>query len=129
MKPVKLSPLSYSRNDMYFHTHLPDYFDKLVEESPFSQEYWAKGQLHQRKLYEEGAIFKPLLDQTDDLPEKEVLLIKGFYDSVFPDDQLYQYLKSRPHSKLAVFSNSSHFAHLEEPKLFALQVKKFIMGD
>lgn len=121
--------LNSRRNNMYFHGVPPDYFDNLVAKSPLSEELWARGNIHQRKLYEEGAIFSSLLEKTEELPEKDTLLIRGIYDSVMSDDQIYQYMKTRPSTRLSVFKNSSHFPHMEEPEEFALQIKKFVLAD
>lgn len=129
----QFSPLANSlgprRNNMYFHGVPPDYFDRMMADSPLSEDHWSRGQIHQRKLYEEGAIFRSLLENPERFPEKDTLLIRGMYDSVMSEDQVYKYIKSRPKANLVVLRNSSHFPHIEEPEEFALQVKKFVAAD
>lgn len=120
-----LGPL---RNNVYFHGVPANYFDKMVRDSPFSEEQWSRGLTQQRKLFEEGAIFKPLLEKPEELPKHRCLIIRGMFDSVLPDDQIHKYIKSRPGTELTVFRISSHFPHLEQPEEFALQVKGFILS-
>lgn len=117
------------RDNLYFHGLPADYFERLVEDSPFPKEYWTRGQKQQKKLFEEGEIFNSLLKEPDDLPENKTLLIRGMYDSVLSNDQLHTYLEARPASELSVFRNSSHFPHMEEAQAFALKVKKFVFSD
>ncbi len=117
-----LQGLGPRRDDLYIHGPRKRLVDDLTAAAPFPPEFWQRGATHQARLVQEGALFKPLVGPV--LHRK--LLIKGRYDLVFAADQIAGLLAADPETKLLLFEESGHFAHLEEPDRFATEVISFL---
>ncbi|MHB1507374.1 MAG: alpha/beta fold hydrolase [Cuniculiplasma sp.] len=122
-----MGELGSQADNLYVHALDPHYFNKLVESSPFEKDLWKRAMVHQRKLVEEGAMFNSLLENAHNFPSQSAMIIKGKYDYVMGEDQIYSYLRNRPDTKFSIFENSGHFPHFEEPEKFSKEVKKFIL--
>ncbi len=120
--------LGARRNSLYVHGSDKDFFEQLVENSPFPSEYWERAGVHQRRLYEEGRIFVSLLNTIVSVPHT-ALLLKGQFDHVLSADQIHAFISAKPDTRLVVFEESGHFIHVEEPDRFAAEVIRFTVGE
>lgn len=115
--------LGPDRNSLYVHGIEKGFFEQLVQQSPFSSDEWGKAVNHQKKLFEEGAVFNSLLGS---IPEQPTLLLKGRFDYVMSLDQIQAYVEMNPKAELVIFENSAHFPHAEEPQAFASEIVRYI---
>lgn len=118
--------LGEERNNLYVHAIDRDFFEQLVEKSPFSSDEWSKAGTHQQKLFEEGKVFDSLLGS---LPAQPTLLLKGRFDYVMSLDQIHAYITGNSKTDLVVFDNSGHFPHAEEPQQFASEVVRYVHDE
>lgn len=118
--------LGAQRNSLYVHGPEKNFFEHLMEQSPFPADYWSRGGSHQQKLFEEGEIFQSVLA---DLPKltQPALLIKGKYDAVTSSQQIERFQQAVPEARLLICEESSHFVHFEEPQVFANTVSQFLL--
>jgi proline iminopeptidase len=121
-----MNQLGKAKDDLYVHGPDKHFFDRLVAQSGLPSEEWQRGIQHQRLLFREGKVFASL---TPRLPELKVpsLLIKGTYDPVTAPDQVDSFASRPLGSHVALFENSSHFVHVEEPDAFARAVTAFVL--
>ncbi len=117
--------LEGQRDNLYVYGPDKQFFQRLVRESRLGDEPWSRGADHQSALYEEGAVFEPLVSRFSQVTHP-TLLIRGYYDAVFGLDQIHSYVKAKPDSKLLVADESGHFVHVEEPDLFATVVSNWV---
>ncbi len=117
-----LGPL---RDNLYVQGPDKQFFQRLVKDSSFPPDWWARGAQHQSALYDEGTIFESLIPNLSRIAHP-TLLIRGYYDAVFGLDQLWQYRHAKPDTNLVVAAESSHFVHVEEPELFATAVANYL---
>ncbi|PSR27244.1 MAG: hypothetical protein C7B47_08520 [Sulfobacillus thermosulfidooxidans] len=120
--------LDDQRDNLYVYGPNKQFFQQLIRESSLEDELWARGADHQAALYQEGAVFEPLVSLFSQISHP-TLLIRGYYDAVFGLDQLHLYMKANPHSKLVVADASGHFVHVEQPDLFADAVTNWIAAS
>lgn len=118
--------LNEERNSLYVHGIEKDFFEQLIDQSPFSSDQWNKAAVHQQKLFEEGKVFHSLLGS---FPVQPTLLAKGRYDYVMGLDQIHAYMSENAHTNFVTFDNSGHFPHAEEPHKFALEVIRYIHDE
>lgn len=118
--------LGAQRNSLYVHGPEKDFFEHLMEQSPFPADYWNRGSCHQRKLFEEGQIFQSVLADLPTLPQP-ALLLKGKYDAVTSAEQIARFKQAGPKTRLLICEESSHFVHFEEPQLYANAVSQFLL--
>lgn len=118
--------LGAQRNSLYVHGPEKNFFEHLMEQSPFPADYWNRGGSHQQKLFEDGEIFQSVLA---DLPKltQPALLIKGKYDAVTSSQQIERFQQAGPEAHLLICEESSHFVHFEEPQVFANTVSQFLL--
>jgi proline iminopeptidase len=112
-----------NRDELYFHGD-PDAFNRLVQSSGLPQEQWARGGAHQRKLFDEGAVFEGLKSRLPELASP-ALMIHGAFDHVAAPDQIEAFATGANRS-VATFENSAHFAHIEVADLYARTVLDFV---
>ncbi|QQE80163.1 alpha/beta fold hydrolase [Alicyclobacillus sp. SO9] len=115
--------LGDDRNSLYVHGINRDFFEQLVQQSPFSSDEWGKAAMHQTKLFEEGKVFNSLLGR---IPVQPTLLLKGRFDYVMSLDQIQAYIARNSKTELVVFENSAHFPHAEEARAFASEVIRYM---
>jgi proline iminopeptidase len=113
-----------ARDNIYVHGPEKNFFSRLVQTSGIPEENWGRAGTHQRKLFDEGAVFTPVAPRLPDL-RAPALLIHGRYDRVNAPDQVAAFGAGAGRTR-ATFENSSHFAHVEEPELFARTVAEFV---
>ncbi|KPV44276.1 alpha/beta fold hydrolase [Alicyclobacillus ferrooxydans] len=118
--------LRENRNFLYVHGLNPDFFEQMAAESPLPNEAWSKAGTHQRKLFEEGKVFRSLLSS---IPSHPTLLLKGKFDYVMGLDQVHAYMSSNSATELVMFENSAHFSHAEEASSFARVVSDYLKAD
>ncbi|KUO96625.1 alpha/beta fold hydrolase [Ferroacidibacillus organovorans] len=111
------------RNRLYVHSIKANFFEDIVKRSSLSDEDWGKAGMHQKRLFEEGAIFQSLLTH---IPNHPTLLLKGKFDYVMSLDQIHAYLHKNSHTELIIFENSGHFPHAEEAEKFSTEIYRFI---
>ncbi len=104
--------LDEQRDNLYIYGPDKQFFQRLVRESRFGDELWSRGVDHQSALYEEGAIFEPLMFRFSQVTHP-ALLIRGYHDAVFGLDQINSYIEAKPESKLLIAYESGHFVHVE----------------
>lgn len=117
--------LDEQRDNLYVYGPDKQFFQRLVRESRFGEELWSRGADHQSELYEEGAIFEPLMFRFSRVTNP-TLLIRGYHDAVFGLDQINSYVEAKPDSKLLVAAGSGHFVHVEQPDWFATPVSNWV---
>lgn len=96
-----------------------------METAPFPGTLWENAGAHQAALLAEQRIFSPLTPALTQLVHPTVL-VRGLYDHVFAQDQLREFLRQKPDTRVAFFAKSSHFVHVEEPDEFAQTVSQFV---
>jgi proline iminopeptidase len=114
------------RDSLYVHGPEKNFFGDLVASSEIPRDNWGRGGTHQRKLFEEGAVFQSLLPRLSELT-KPALFIHGAYDRVGAPDQIAAF-NAGPNRSVVNFENSAHFAHFEEQERFAEEVANFVSG-
>lgn len=121
-----VNELGEERNSLYVHGIERDFFEQIVDKSPFSSDEWSKAVTHQQKLFEEGKVFESVLGR---VPVQPTLLLKGKFDHVMSLDQIHAYIAGNPRTDLFVFNNSGHFPHAEEPRKFATEVIRYVRDE
>jgi proline iminopeptidase len=116
--------LGAARQRLYFHSD-PTLFDRVVASSNLGDQ-WGRGMGQQRALFAEGSIFDSRTGPVSS-HDGPMLLIHGLHDSVTAPDQIAAFCGA-PTAWLAIFQQSSHFVHLEEPDVFATTVEAFLAG-
>lgn len=117
--------LDEQRDNLYVHGPDKKFFQRLVLESGLGDEAWSRGADHQSALFEEGAVFEPLVSRLSEVTHP-TLLIRGYYDGVFGSEQINSYMEAKPDSKLLFVGESSHFVHVEQPDWFATAVSNWV---
>lgn len=114
------------RDSLYVHGPDKNFFGRFVEQSEIPEENWGRGGTHQRKLFEDNAVFTAIAPRLPEL-RAPALLIRGRYDRVVAPDQVAAFSADATRH-VAVFENSAHFAHVEEAPLYAQTVADFVTG-
>lgn len=114
------------RDDLYTHRpELHDFFGKMIAQSGLPSENWARGGHQQSLLNRDPALFENHIPLLAGLTMPSILF-KGTYDRVTPDEQITA-MAHAPHAlPPRYFTNSSHFAHVEEPEAYAAAVRDFV---
>jgi proline iminopeptidase len=122
------SELGDRREDLY--TYGPDkhFFDRVISNAPFPEEWWQKQQLFQKKLYGEGVLFESILFLLTNM-DCPALLIKGAHDYVTCDIHVQTFMNQVKRGQLEVFMYSGHMPRYEEPELYAETVIQFVLGE
>ena len=114
------------RDDLYTHRpELHDFFGKMIASSGLPAETWARGGHQQSLLNQDPVLFEdhiPLLG-TLKVPS---ILFKGTYDRVTSDEQIAAMAKAPGAAPPRYFTDSSHFAHVEEPDAYAAAVREVL---
>ena len=121
-----LSEFGPRKNDLYVFGKDKDFFETLQKTSQLPVEQWDYAAEFQRRLFEEGRVFEPILPRFAEL-KRPTLLLKGRYDPVTDESELQAYESNTFKSRIAFFENSSHFIHVEEPEQFAKVVTEFVL--
>lgn len=111
------------RDELYFHGDT-QVFGRLVAASGLPGEFWSRGAVHQRKLYEDGALFESLKPRLPEL-QRPSLMICSAFDHVTAPDQVSAFAVNSTRT-VSRFPVSGHFAHIEEPEHFAQVVSDFV---
>ena len=114
------------RDNLYVHGPNKNFFGEFVQQSQIPEANWGRGGTHQQKIFEEGAVFTPVAPRLPEL-RAPALLIHSRYDRVTAPDQVTAFAADATRTT-TIFENSSHFAHVEEPALFAQTVIDFVNG-
>ncbi|WP_227872395.1 alpha/beta fold hydrolase [Paenibacillus albus] len=118
------SAISEKRDQVYFRSLSPSFFDVLVEQSGIDDRDWQKQMMFQNKL-NDSVFNQPNLDKLSSI-NCPVLLIKGRYDPICSEYQTEQFLKNVRNSSVVTFDHSAHMPRHEEPDLFAETIEAFV---
>ncbi|MBP1994455.1 alpha/beta fold hydrolase [Paenibacillus eucommiae] len=123
-----LPQLGDRRENLY--TYGPDklFFDRLVSESPFPNEWWSKQALFLKKLFDEGAIYQSIISMLRSV-ECPALLIKGAHDYVTCERHVSTFMKEVKDYRFKFFEHSGHMPRYEEPERYAETVTRFVLGN
>ncbi len=113
---------------MHIHGSEKRVFSRIFGEASFTEEHWKRSGTHIRRLFEDGVIFESLLPLLHQI-KHPTLLIKGKYDLVTTDVQIFSFLENVVNGKVEIFDQSGHFPRIDEPDRYAHVVTHFIKSS
>ncbi|MCA1029721.1 alpha/beta fold hydrolase [Bacillus timonensis] len=120
-----LSKLGKKRENLYTYGDDKLFFDRIIADAPFPNEYWGKQGRFQEKLFADGTIFTSYLSLLSSIRSPS-LLLKGEHEYVTCDKHLEAFETEVENGKIVFFHASGHMPRFEEPDLYAKQVIEFV---
>jgi proline iminopeptidase len=100
-------------------------FDKVLEDSRFSEEMWSRGASHLPLL---AANYEPVLGLLGGL-RCPAMLIRGQDDLVAAPAAVAEFARLVPGARMAVLSESGHMGYMEQPAEYCAAVTGFVLAQ
>ena len=112
----------------YLHGITFEEYAKNVYTEVFSDEMWAKSEIHLMKLIDEEKIIENFLPMLKNI-HNPLLLINGRYDPACSENQIRYIKENIENVRQVLFENSGHFPRIEEPAKYTQCVIDFLFNQ